>query len=147
MSSVLRQWFAEARGDGMNEAEAVRAVCQRVGAGEVTVRRLLVGAGEKLGAANGRSGDRQRGDKGRSGVERPGARRRAQANGDRRPDGPEEPDVTAIRAAYRRYRKAGRGTELAVKSCAREFDLRPHDIRRLVGTTEYELQHPPSSTE
>jgi hypothetical protein len=86
--SVLAEWWRQARDEGNSEQEAVAVVAQRLGESRAEARRILVDVGHvKLGgsAAGKRvsGGERGRGDKGRSGVEHPGARRRAQASTDR----------------------------------------------------------------
>jgi len=122
MSSMLREWFAEAKAEGMAEGEAVRAVGRRLGEDEETVRRLLAAAGQKLGAPQ---------------RERP--KRPAEA--------PAAPlDAARARAEYRARREGGLDAAQAIKATARALAVRPHDVRGAVGVTEYELQHPPDSS-
>lgn len=119
--SVLREWFADARAEGLSEAQAVRVVARRLGENETTARRVLLRAGEKLGG----------GDRGSQ-----------SARLSRRPAAPRKPlDEGAVRAAYRVHRKGGLGSTQAVKATARQVGVRPHDVRRVVGVTEFALRN------
>jgi hypothetical protein len=82
--SALQAWYRELREAGGSEGEAIDEIARRLGETPAEARRILVTVGRvKLGSAAGKrvsGGDRGRGDKGRSGVDNPGARRRAQAH-------------------------------------------------------------------
>lgn len=110
--SVLREWYREARAEGRSESQAVRVVARRLGEDEKTARRVLVRAGARLG----------------------GAQQSRSSNN------PTPLNVAAVQAAYCAHRKAGLDPERAVKSTARQFDARPHDIRRMTGVTEFEMR-------
>ncbi len=117
MSSVLRDWFREARAEGQSPDRAVRSVAQRIDEPEETVRRLLIAAGErKLAPA-------------------PAPKRDGPHNGHA------EVPAEKVQDLYRSRREAGVRHEDAVKQVARSTGRRPHDLRSVVAPVEYELRH------
>lgn len=138
--SQLEAWFRELRDGGMTEAQSLEVIAGRLGEPVIETKRIVSSiAGVKLrGRAQGHGGNRRSGPTPNVPAEIPAGN--AGPSG-----GSQDFDVRALREAYRSYRLAGRSAEQAVKSTARQLDLRPHDVRRVVTATEYALQHPPDS--
>lgn len=146
--TALQQLFHQLRADH-SEAETIALIAEQLGESRVETVRILRDVGHvPLGGSAARKkasdhtpGDRGR-DKGRSGVENRGARRRAQADtDDGRDDAPQKQlDVAAVQAAYRSHREAGLRSEPAVTAIARTLNARPHEVRRVCGIVELALR-------
>jgi hypothetical protein len=143
--TALQQLFHQLRADH-SEAETIALIAEQLDESRVETVRILRDVGHvKLGgsAARKKASDHSPGDKGRSGVENRGARRRAQADTDdgRSDDAPQRQlDVAAVQAAYRSHREAGLRSEPAVTAIARTLNARPHDVRRVCGIVELALR-------
>jgi hypothetical protein len=124
--SLLAEWFREAREGGSSEQQAVALIARRLGETEGETRRILTQIGRvKLGAPDG------------------GARRSAKPAAAQRNGNGDRPDAALDKPAmcdhYRGERLAGRSRGQATKATARQFDVRPHDVRRIVGAVEFEI--------
>jgi hypothetical protein len=128
MSSVLTQWWREARDASVNEREAVAAIAARLGESEGETRRLLgeVARVKLKGAPVRRSAP----------TAKPVARPVSESVNGRGVPAPL--DTAAICDFYRKGR-ATLSPQAALKAVARRYNCRPHDARSIVAAVENEL--------
>lgn len=129
MSSVLTQWWREARAASASEREAVAVIAGRLGESESETRRLLgeVAKVRLQGAPVRRSAP----------TAKPAARPVVSVN-----DGNGHPprlDEDAVRRFYRTGRESGLNTENALRAAAKRFRTRPHDVRAIVNAVEIDV--------
>ena len=129
MSSVLSQWWREARDAAGSEREAVGVIAARLGESESEARRLL-------------------GELARVKLTGAPVRRSVPTVKPARPVGesvsgsgrgvPAPLDADAICDFYRKGR-ATLSPQAALKAVARRYNCRPHDARSIVASVENEL--------
>jgi hypothetical protein len=127
VSSLLAQWWAEARDATGSEAEAVGVIAERLGESQTETRRLLTTiARVKVGGTRGKQA-------------KPTARPVSESvSGNGRPEVPQL-DEDAVRAYYANGLKSGLSREHALRAVAKRFRVRPHDARLIVSGVEVEL--------